>query len=88
MSDASITYDPKCLKVAKGATVKFAGNQASHPIRPSKRGDQTGSPIMMNDSGTDKSFTFSTPGFFAYYCNYHGSTDSGDSMAGVVWVTP
>jgi plastocyanin len=42
---------------------------------------------MIITSDNSKSFTFSTPGFYAYYCLYHGSDDATDpGMAGVVWV--
>jgi plastocyanin len=35
---------------------------------------------------TMKTFTFPTPGYYAYFCMYHGFDDSGNFMAGVVWV--
>ena len=85
---AEIKYTPKCLKVKAGASVKFAGNFAGHPISPSKRGDQTDNPIKETTTGTDASFTFAKPGFFAFYCKFHGFQDDGKNMAGVVWVTP
>ena len=79
-------YAPKCLKVPAGATVTFSGDFASHPLAPSAtRGDTTNNPIVNMSNGTTASFTFPTPGFYAYFCNFHGS-DDGASMSGVIWV--
>jgi plastocyanin len=90
-SPTDFSYNPKCLQVSAGATVTFSGDFAIHPLEPSqKRGAQTGNPITstgaLPDGGMTKSFTFSTPGFFAYFCAIHDSLDSGNFMSGVVWV--
>ena len=78
-------YSPKCLKVASGASVTFSGEFSSHPLDPSDlRGTLTGNPIMLTNTGTSASFTFTTPGFYAYYCQFHGA-DNGQFMDGVVW---
>lgn len=84
-------YTPPCLRVSAGTTVTFNGGSstfAMHPLMPSGlRGDTVGNPIAPTSTGdTSKSFTFTTPGFFAYFCMLHGATDSGAGMAGVVWV--
>jgi plastocyanin len=84
-------YTPQCLRVSAGTTVTFNGGSstfAMHPLMPSGlRGDTVGNPITATTTGdTSKSFTFTTPGFFAYFCMVHGATDSGAGMAGVVWV--
>ena len=84
-------YSPQCLRVSAGTTVTFNGGSstfAMHPLTPSAlRGDTVGNPITPTSTGdTSKSFTFTTPGFFAYFCTIHGATDSGAGMAGVVWV--
>jgi plastocyanin len=85
----SLTYSPKCLKVAKGGTVTFKGDFTLHPLSASKnRGNTTDNPIKTTMSGMSEPFTFSTPGYYAYYCQYHGPSDDGTGMAGVIWVTP
>jgi plastocyanin len=86
----STAYTPKCLKVAKGATVTFVskgGDFGTHPLEPSKkRGDTTNNPIKETLTGTMASFTFPTAGYFAYYCKNHGFSDDGSFMAGAIWV--
>jgi plastocyanin len=84
-------YDPKCLKVPAGTTVTFMGDFSSHPLEPSThRGELTGNPITavsaLADGGTTTSFTFQTAGFYAYFCSFHGPSDTGAGMAGVIWV--
>jgi plastocyanin len=78
------SYAPSCLKVPAGTTVTFSGDFSSHPLKPSTRGDATSNPITSKSSGSSATFTFSTRGFYPYYCGYHGS-DSGVAMSGVVW---
>lgn len=79
-------YAPKCLKVPAGTSVTFSGEFATHPLTPSAtRGDPANNPIVNMSNGTTASFTFPTPGFYAYLCNFHGS-DDGTSMSGVIWV--
>ena len=92
---SQVTYTPKCLKVSKGSMVTFKADTGStfmeHPLKPStKRGDKTGNPIMITMDGTTATFTFSTAGYFAYFCGNHGFSDTGSAgmMDGVVWVTP
>jgi plastocyanin len=84
-----LTYDPKCLKVKAGATVKFTGMFASHPLSPSlQRGDKTDNPIKETKTGTEASFTFPKAGNFAYFCEFHGAGDGNMFMVGNIWVTP
>jgi plastocyanin len=91
---ASLTYAPNCLKVTAGTAVTFKGTGVAtfsdHPLSPSgKRGLLTGNPITVTqDTIAMKSFTFPTPGFYAYYCMYHDPFDSGGDglMSGVIWV--
>ncbi len=89
--DGGFNYSPKCLKVSAGTSVTFAGDFFSHPLEPSAlRGTLTGNPITSTsavpDGGTTKTFAFPTPGFYAYFCQFHDSTDSGMFMSGVIWV--
>jgi plastocyanin len=80
-------YAPNCLQVSAGATVTFNGDFTTHPLDVSAaRGTLTGNPITLTNTGTTKSFTFPTPGFYAYYCMFHGFDTGGTGMAGVIWV--
>jgi plastocyanin len=80
-------YSPKCLKVAPGTAVTFSGDFTVHPLEPSAlRGTVTGNPITATTTGASKAFTFSSQGFWAYFCSIHGASDSGAGMVGVVWV--
>ena len=80
-------YAPKCLKVSAGTTVTFSGDFGSHPLEPSAlRGTLTGNPITSTSAGTTASFTFPAPGFYAYFCQFHDSQDTGNFMSGVIWV--
>jgi plastocyanin len=90
-SPTDFSYSPKCLKVPAGTTVTFSGDFGTHPLSPSShRGAQTGNPITLTssvpDGGTTKDFTFTTPGFYAYFCTEHDTLDTGMFMDGVVWV--
>jgi len=84
------TYTPACLKVAAGAAVTFSPASTSdsfvlHPLTPSSYGTQP-SPIVTPTGGAaSATFTFPTPGFYAFFCGVHGS-DAGAGMAGVIWV--
>jgi len=85
----SLTYTPKCLKVAAGSQVTFAPASSSdsfsaHPLMHSTRGTQP-SPITETKTGAMATFTFATPGFYPFYCEFHGS-DDGTFMSGVIWV--
>lgn len=90
----TFAYAPNCLKVTAGATVTFQGmggdTFTNHPLAPSaKRGLLTGNPItMIQDPVATKTFTFPTPGFYAYFCMLHdpGDTGSPGFMSGVIWV--
>jgi plastocyanin len=87
-SDPGFNYAPKCLKVSAGATVTFNGDFAMHPLKGSTlRGTLTGNPIPTTalNTGTSMPFTFPTPGFYAYYCAFHGADDA-EFMNGVIWV--
>jgi plastocyanin len=82
-----ISYMPKCLKVTAGTTVTFMGDFGTHPLLPSAlRGTLTGNPITGTGQGTSASFTFPNPGYFAYFCDIHGSSDGAIGMVGVIWV--
>jgi plastocyanin len=85
----AIAYSPRCIKVAKGASVEFMGNFMVHPLAPSKKRPATGTnPIKETTTGMTATFTFPDPGYYPFYCTQHGFLDDGSNMAGVVWVTP
>lgn len=81
-----MVYTPNCLRVAAGTTVTWMGNFMVHPLAPSTRGTVP-NPIPLMATGTTQTVTFTTPGFYPFYCTAHG-TNEGTGMAGVVWVTP
>ena len=84
---SDIAYMPKCLKVAAGAQVTFMGDFSAHPLEPSLlRGTLTGNPITATSAGISKVFTFPVPGYFAYFCGFHGPSDGATGMVGVIWV--
>jgi len=86
-SAADFSYSPKCLKVPAGTMVTFSGDFTVHPLEPSThRGALTGNPITSTATGTTKSFTFATAGFYAYFCSLHGASDGAAGMVGVIWV--
>lgn len=79
------SYSPKCMTVAVGQTVTFAGPFNSHPLRGgSVAGDPAGAssnPITNTDTGSDATFTFTSPGLYPYFCQFHQP-----GMAGVIQV--
>jgi plastocyanin len=93
VSATDFNYAPKCLHLSlpdggPGMDVTFTGDFVAHPLEPSAlRGAQSGNPITATSAGTSKVFRFSTPGFFAYFCETHNPSDNGAAMSGVVWVT-
>jgi plastocyanin len=81
-----LNYSPACLRVVPGTTVTFSGDFATHPLTPSiSRTTGAANPILSTGTGTTASFTFTTPGFYGYFCLQHGD-DQGDAMAGMIWV--
>ncbi|MEZ4405393.1 MAG: plastocyanin/azurin family copper-binding protein [Polyangiales bacterium] len=81
---AGFTYSPQCLRVRAGAMVTFS-RTSGHPGAVDARVD--GSPITAVNTGMSTTVTFATPGFYPYFCQFHGNNDSG-GMSGVVQVIP
>ena len=87
---STFTYTPACLKVAAGTAVTFSPASATdsfalHPLTASTYGTQPSPIVTPTGAAASATFTFTTPGFYAYYCAFHGS-DAGLGMSGVVWV--
>ena len=87
---STFTYTPACLKVAPGTAVTFSPASASdsftlHPITASTYGTHPSPIVTPTGSAASATFTFASPGFYAFYCGVHGS-DVGAGMAGVIWV--
>ncbi|HEY4395925.1 MAG TPA: hypothetical protein VGP64_17795 [Polyangia bacterium] len=80
-----LAYSPSCLKVAPGTTLTYSGDFSTHPLTPSVTRSTPGNPIVSTSSGTTASFTFTTPGFYGYFCLVHGD-EEGEGMSGVIWV--
>ena len=78
------TYSPKCLKIQKDKAVTWNGTFSSHPLKPACN-PATGGTIPSTATGTTTSVTFTAPGFYGYYCNFHGSP-TGTGMSGVIEV--
>ena len=79
-------YSPRCVRVRAGTRITFSGDFASHPLRPSTRGT-SGNLIPATNTGDRAGIIFGSPGFFPFYCQFHGD-GSGGGMAGVVQVMP
>jgi plastocyanin len=83
----SQAYDPNCVKIAVGSSVKFSGNFVQHPLvggnatSTSKMPD-TSSPIARTATGTEATFTFPAAGTFGFYCDIHGQA----GMTGKIFV--
>lgn len=77
-------YSPKCIKIKKGQSIKFVGSFTAHPLKASCEEAAT---IPATTSGSSKTVTFNTPGYYNYYCTAHDS-GNGSGMAGNIWVVP
>jgi plastocyanin len=76
----SLTYSPKCIKIAAGQTVTFMGSFGNHPLAETCGPAST---ITGTSSGSSKMFTFSTTGDYGYQCTIHGPADG---MTGAIRV--
>ncbi len=86
-----LVFTPKCLTVAAGQTVRWAGSFSAHPLAPGNPAHaDAGSPdnpILITSSGNSVDFAFANAGTYPYHCQLHSFGD-GMGMAGVVHVTP
>ena len=72
-------FRPEALSVAAGTTVTWTNEDgASHTVAPDGAGG-FGSGTLAK--GSAYSFTFSTPGTFAYHCGFHESMTGTATVA-------
>ncbi len=81
LPDGGRAYNPPCLQVKVGQTVRFSGMFASHPLLPRCGPVDAG---IVNASGAQKDITFTVAGDYGYFCQYH----TGFGMNGAVRVVP
>lgn len=84
-----IDYQPRCLSVPVGSTVRFEDDFVTHPIEGGLVVDGEGvedpdSPIPTTREGDVLEVVFPTEGTFDYYCESHSAL----GMAGTVRVDP
>lgn len=84
-----LVFTPKCMLIAVGQQVTFAGSFSSHPLAPGNPADPAAgspdSPIVETSSGSKATFAFAAAGTFPYYCEVH-AYGQGLGMTGVVHV--
>ena len=69
-------YSPRCLQIAEGESVTFAGNFSVHPISPGTSPSDTkagaaNNPIPATTTGMSLSVTFPASGVYPYFCQQH-----------------
>jgi plastocyanin len=60
---ADFAYTPRAVSINAGDTATFSGNFTRHPL--------VWSDGSVTSSGTSKTFSFTHPGTYAYYCQMH-----------------
>jgi plastocyanin len=60
---ADFAYSPRAVSINAGDTATFSGDFASHPL--------VWSDGSVTSTGSSKTFTFTHPGTYAYYCQLH-----------------
>ncbi len=76
-----LVYAPRCVSIAAGQSVTFAGDVSSgstfsvHPLRPGGANGgpsgTTGNPIAAQDTGSTYTVSFPAAGTFTYFCRTH-----------------
>jgi plastocyanin len=78
----SYKFEPAAIRVAAGATVTWTNaDNFTHSVQ-FQDGGLPADPLMM-EPGEQATFTFDTPGTYAYRCSLHPQ-----NMRGTVTVTP
>lgn len=79
-------YAPRCIRIAAGQTVTFAGVFIAHPLAPglpsNAAAGSPGNPITRTVATAPTTFTFAAAGTYPYYCENHFNA----GMSGVVQV--
>jgi plastocyanin len=85
VSLVNYAFQPTPLTIKVGTTVIWTNTTTStaHTVTADNNSFNSGN----LDPGKTFSFTFNTPGTFAYYCQYHGGP-GGVGMAGTIVVNP
>ena len=63
----NFAYTPRAVSINAGDTATFSGNFTNHPL--------VWSDGSVTSTGTSKTFTFTHPGTYAYYCQVHVNTN-------------
>lgn len=81
---APAQYEPRCLKVKKGAVVTFKGKFVYHPLEGNGGDSPTPIPTQSTDvAGNALQVTMDREGTFGFQCTYHPTT-----MFGAIRVVP
>ena len=67
ISFMNFAYTPRAVSINAGDTATFSGNFTNHPL--------VWSDGSVTSTGTSKTFTFTHPGTYAYYCQVHVNTN-------------
>jgi plastocyanin len=87
ITSEGVNYEPRCARVAVGTQVTFVSNFQTHPLVGGPIVDGVGvadptSPIALQRSGTEVTYTLDEAGEFPYFCTSHFSI----GMFGTIWV--
>jgi plastocyanin len=87
ISNAGLSYTPKCIRIKAGASVVFQTDFVAHPlvggeVAGGMKVEEASSPIQKTTSGAEATFVFPTGGTFGYYCDSHAL----GGMAGAIYV--
>ncbi len=80
VSIQNFAFQPQTIQIAKGTTVTWTNVDSAPHTVTFRNGGMTGSGALQR--GQSFSYTFSTPGTYAYFCGAH------PYMTGTVIVTP
>lgn len=79
---SDFSYSPQTITVKKGTTVTWTNNDSvSHDVAPDESNSEAFQKSELLAQGETYSFTFNTPGTYAYHCTPH------PQMTGTVIVT-
>ncbi len=78
-------YAPKCIEVTTQQTVTWMGDFVAHPLTFASSNGVMIQPMF--PAPMTQQVQFTTPGYYGFYCQYHG-LDDGSGMAGNVHVLP